>query len=161
MIKRFTEWIQLKEKLHSVSYGKKPLFKEGEIWWCSIGDNIGSEINGKSKYFSRPVLVFRKFSRDLFFGLPLTSKIKTGTWFIRIFFVGKDQTIVLNQGRTLNAGRLRILMGQCNEGDLVKIKAGFRQLYLDSPSYKRRSWAIPKNLCKYIIKLISYVKSIR
>lgn len=146
MIKRFVEWIKLKEKLHNVSYGKKPLFKEGEIWWCSIGDNVGTEINGKSKYFSRPVLVFRKFSRDLFFGLPLASKINTGSWYVEIFFLNKKQTIILNQARVLNSGRLRDLIGQCDEKTLEKIKAGFRQLYLDSPSNKGRSWETPKIL---------------
>jgi hypothetical protein len=42
MIKRFLEWIKLKEKLHSNNY-KPPFFKQGEIWWCSFGENIGTE----------------------------------------------------------------------------------------------------------------------
>lgn len=158
MIKRFSEWIQLKEKLHNVSINKSPFFKEGEIWWCSIGDNIGTEINGKSKYFSRPVLIYKKFSKNLFFGLPLTSKLKTGSWFVGISFFNKDQTVVLYQGRTFNSARLMNLIGQCNEKDLEKVKAGFRQLYIVIPSHPRRSWEIPKNLYLYIIKLILSVK---
>ena len=36
---------------HSVS------FKERDIFWVSIGQNIGYEQNGKSDIFSRPVLI--------------------------------------------------------------------------------------------------------
>lgn len=45
-MKRFLKWIGLKEKLDSIQI-KPPFFKEGEIWWCRIGENIGVEINGK------------------------------------------------------------------------------------------------------------------
>ena len=41
MIKKFLEWIGLKEKLHKAG-NKAPLFKEGEIWWCAIGENVES-----------------------------------------------------------------------------------------------------------------------
>lgn len=52
------------------------LFKEREIWWRSIGTNIGTEEDGKNAHFERPVLVLRKFNRDIFLGLPLTSTRK-------------------------------------------------------------------------------------
>lgn len=157
MFKRFSEWIKVKEKLH-FSSNVFPLFKEGEIWWCSVGDNVGTEINGKSKDFTRPVLIFRRFSRESFFALPLTSKNKSGIWFTQILFKQKPQTIVLNQGRTLNARRLHSLMGQIDEKNFSKIKDDFRRLYLDIPSQKRRSWEIPKDLFNFS-KLISAVKS--
>ncbi len=53
IVKKFLEWIRLKEKLHE-NNAKIPLFKEGEVWWCAIGENVGIEMNGKSKKFSRP-----------------------------------------------------------------------------------------------------------
>jgi hypothetical protein len=45
IIKRFLEWIGLKEKLHEKE-SVPPFFKEAEIWWCYFGENVGSEING-------------------------------------------------------------------------------------------------------------------
>jgi len=51
----------------------KFLFKEGEIWYCSVGVNIGTEICGKNEYFERPIIVIRKSGRH-FVGLPLTSE---------------------------------------------------------------------------------------
>ena len=53
MIKRFLEWIGLKEKLHSNNF-TPPFFKEKEIWWCYFGENIGTEMNGKGDFFTRP-----------------------------------------------------------------------------------------------------------
>lgn len=66
--KRFSEWIGLKEKLHKA--GKLPKIKEGDIWWCSIGENVGVEINGKSEFFSRPVLVLKKTESFWLHGYP-------------------------------------------------------------------------------------------
>lgn len=48
-------------------------FKVREIYWLNVGQNIGYEVFGKGSDFLRPVLVFRKFSKDSFLGVPLTS----------------------------------------------------------------------------------------
>jgi len=56
MLKRFSEWFGLKMKLHDRQQ-TPPLVSEREIWWASVGENVGSEINGKSALFSRPVII--------------------------------------------------------------------------------------------------------
>lgn len=55
--KRFQEWILLKERLHA-KLPQAPYISEGEVWWASLGENVGFEINGHSKDFTRPVLIF-------------------------------------------------------------------------------------------------------
>lgn len=50
----------------------------------SVGLNIAMESCGKGKTLRRPVLIYKKLSGNLFIGLPLTSKEKTGTWFTDI-----------------------------------------------------------------------------
>jgi mRNA interferase MazF len=129
MIKRFQEWVGLKSRLHGLAFENIPLFKEGQIWWCSIGDNVGSEINGKDGHFVRPVLILKKFDAELFFGLPLSTQIKKGTWQTPIVFKDKEQAILLHQGRTLNSKRLQHLMGNIRMNDLEKVKTGFHRLY--------------------------------
>jgi mRNA-degrading endonuclease toxin of MazEF toxin-antitoxin module len=129
MIKRFQEWIGLKSRLHDLPFEGIPLFKEGEIWWCSIGDNVGSEINGKDSQFVRPVLILKKFHAELFFGLPLSTQVKRGTWQVSILFKDKDQAVLLHQGRTLNSKRLQHYMGKIKINDLEKVKTGFHRLY--------------------------------
>jgi len=54
-IKRFLEWIGLKEKLHGAIH-KPPFFKEGEIWWCNLGENVGIEANGKGDTIPKQLL---------------------------------------------------------------------------------------------------------
>lgn len=55
MGKRFSEWIGLKESLDERNI-QAPHVNEGDIWWVSLGENVGWEINGKSREFSRPVI---------------------------------------------------------------------------------------------------------
>ncbi len=72
--KHFPEWMKLKEKLH---FRKTfPRINEGDIWWCSCGENVGVGINGKSQRFTRPVLIMSKLSERGFIGIPLTSQEK-------------------------------------------------------------------------------------
>jgi len=58
-IKRFDEWIKQKKKLDSHDSTDSLYVKEREVWWISIGVNVGAEIDGKNELFERPVLIFR------------------------------------------------------------------------------------------------------
>ena len=60
------------------------LFKEGEIWWCSLGVNVGTESFGKGETFRRPILIIKKLSSESCIAVPLTSKEKKGTRFQEI-----------------------------------------------------------------------------
>lgn len=128
-IKRFLEWIGLKERLHDAVYAP-PLFREGEIWWVSIGENIGSEINGKSKLFSRPVLVFKKLSANTFLGLPTTSQQRKGTWYVTITLGETENAVVLSQARVFDYKRLSSKIGQLEAVEMKKVVKSFRDLYI-------------------------------
>lgn len=140
IIKRFLEWIKLKEKLHRATF-KPPLVAEGEVWWASMGENIGREISGKSELFSRPVLVFKKLSRETFLALPTTTQERHGSWYVRITYGKYDVSIVLSQARVLDTKRLSSRLGQVNEEDFRKIQEGFVALYIPKkvPLRQRRS----------------------
>lgn len=79
-----------------------PVFKEGELWWCYLGMNIGAEIYGKGSGFTRPVLIFKKLDTDLFLGMPLTSKLKDGSWYVPIKYNEKEGRAILIQIHTLD-----------------------------------------------------------
>ena len=51
MEKDFQGWHQLKININESK--KLPTFNEREIWWCSIGTNIGFEMDGKNGPFHR------------------------------------------------------------------------------------------------------------
>jgi mRNA-degrading endonuclease toxin of MazEF toxin-antitoxin module len=128
MIKRFSEWLGLKEKLHE-NGEQAPFFSENEIWWCSIGENVGVEINGKSDLFSRPVFIYRKLSRTGFMGVPMTTQIKDGSWYVNVDFRGKRQVANLAQSRVLGVERLSNRMGVLDDKDAGKIRKAFCELY--------------------------------
>ena len=46
------DWVKVKMAL-PLRY-RKSLFNEGEIWWCSVGWNVGVEIRGKEKKIHPP-----------------------------------------------------------------------------------------------------------
>ena len=62
VVKTFVAWIKVKIKAHLSE--RVQSFAEGEIWWVSLGQNVGYEANGKNEKFERPVLVVRKFNKD-------------------------------------------------------------------------------------------------
>lgn len=111
MNKDFNGWSQLKQRIDFQS--KPPSFEEREIWWCSIGLNVGHEENGKSDLFSRPVLVVRKFNSHIFLGVPLTSKIKEyHRFYHKIHFKEQEQSVMLSQIRVWESKRLTRMKGK-------------------------------------------------
>lgn len=103
---------------------KRPFFKEREVWWITLGENIGSEENGKGTDFRRPVLVFKKFNTDLFWGIPLSTKIKRNNPFYQpIILEGQpEQSLIISQIRMLDAKRLLKRIDTISEGAFVEIR---------------------------------------
>ncbi|OGZ96212.1 MAG: hypothetical protein A3J10_02355 [Candidatus Sungbacteria bacterium RIFCSPLOWO2_02_FULL_54_10] len=96
MIKRFLEWIKLKEKLHDTQH-VPPLVKERDLWWISFGENVGFEMNGKSNLSSRPGIILKKLSREFYLVAPTTSQRKEGSWYVEITQEGKSMYVCLHQ----------------------------------------------------------------
>lgn len=103
--------------------------RQGEIWWCSLGMNVGEESYGKGDRFTRPVLIFKKFSSDSFLGLPLTTKRKEGSWYATITVNGNTQWVMLNQARILDKKRFIELLCIVDIRDFETVKQGFHKLY--------------------------------
>ena len=127
-VKRFLEWIALKEKLHNVKKNP-PLVSESEIWWISFGENVGSEMNGKSKLFSRPGIIFKKLSRGFYLVAPTTSQQKDGSWYVQINLESKKTFICLHQVRAIDYRRLSTRLGKIDSDDFKKVKDAFWKLY--------------------------------
>ncbi len=126
-IKRFFEWIGIKEKLHSIIH-KPPYVSGGEIWWASLGENIGSEINGKNRQFSRPVIILRKLSNGFYIVIPLTTQIHYGTWYVNFKQKGVEMSACLHQVRSIDYRRVVSYVGQLDDDDFARVKEGFLKL---------------------------------
>lgn len=77
--KDFDEWNIQKKKIDN--FENKKTFHEREIWFIKIGENIGFEQNGKGREFLRPIIVYKKFSKNVFLGIPLTRADKKGKFY--------------------------------------------------------------------------------
>lgn len=119
-MKQFNKWNELKQKLDDQN--TVPHFSEREIWWCSIGVNIGHEQDGKNTEFSRPVLVVKKFNKRLFLGVPLSTKIKNNKHYHVYQFHGQKRTALLSQIRLFDANRMIERMGRIGSKDFDEIK---------------------------------------
>ena len=104
MEKDFNKWSELKQKLNNRK--AVPTFKEREVWWCSIGANVGCEEDGKNQLFNRPILVVRKFNNNLFLAIPLSSQIKENRYYHKIHLQDKEGSVLLSQIRVLEGKRL-------------------------------------------------------
>ena len=105
-IKHFDQWIKQKKQLDTYSTTGTLYIKEREVWWISIGVNVGAEIDGKNELFERPVLIFRKVGREQFYGLPLTSKEKSGPFYRLVHYGESAGNVCLSQLRVFSTKRL-------------------------------------------------------
>ena len=131
-IKEYNKWNE-KKKTIEFAQEKKILFKEGEIWWCSIGINVGNEVFGKGEYYSRPVLIIKKLSHNSAIILPLSSKAREGTWFTEILIQEEKNWVMLNQIRMTHSKRLIDRLCTIKEEDFTKVRKELKYLLkLDS-----------------------------
>lgn len=105
-MKDFDKWNKEKKCLE-VEGGNTLWFHEREIWWCSIGLNLGDEQDGKNEMFERPVLIVKKFNKKICWILPMTTKNKSGIYYHQIQYEGKTFSIVLSQIRLVSIKRFR------------------------------------------------------
>ena len=126
MSKKFNEWSQLKATLHSRK--KEQYFKERDIFWASIGVNIGYEQDGKGEIFSRPILVVKKYSKNIFFGVPLSTQIKQGSFFFTFNLNDKESNALLVQGRIYDIKRLENKIGKISQDNFKQLKLKLREL---------------------------------
>jgi mRNA interferase MazF len=83
------------------------VFHQREIWWCSIGINLGDEQDGKNDYFERPVLVYKKFNSKLAWVLPMSTKPKEGLYYHTLEHDGIMFSVLLSQLRLVSTKRFR------------------------------------------------------
>lgn len=121
MKKDFQKWHNRKTWLNN----EKPrvFFNVRDVWWCSIGSNIGFEQDGKGGKFSRPILVFKKFNNGVFWAVPFTTQSKTGKFYLPVSITNLgEQTMILSQLRLVDAKRLLTKMGTINKEDYINIQ---------------------------------------
>ena len=128
-IKDFIGWSKVKKNINSIESVHIPTIKEREIWWCSIGVNVGDEEDGKNHLYHRPILIVKKFNARIFWGLPLTSQIKKEQNYFLIEFKGKQQNVMLSHLRLYDVKRLHgVSWGRLPDNQFSDIKRALKKL---------------------------------
>lgn len=93
-----------------------------EVWWCSLGLNIGFEEDGKNELFERPVLILRKFNNDVVLVIPITSQVKQNKYHICFQHEDKNYSVIISQIRLISTKRLQRYMYRISD------ESTFRQI---------------------------------
>ena len=104
MEKNFDGWNTEKKKIHETEFNG--FVHEREIWWCSLGFNVGDEEDGKNDKFERPVLVLKKFNRKIVLTVPLTTKVKENPYYFPFIHEDVKFAVIFSQLRLLSTNRL-------------------------------------------------------
>lgn len=127
-MKDFQGWNEYQQQLEAKTKPRKA-FLEGQVWRCAIGHNTGTEIDGKSKRYWRPVIIVRKFYDQFFIGVPLTSSAKDRSYHIPITVKGKTSYAVVNQLRALDPKRLQQHLATLEPHDFEAIRIATQKLF--------------------------------
>ena len=127
-IKDYKKWMVVKARVNN--YAPVRSIKEGEVWWAAIGENVGVEIDGKSDNYSRPVLIFKKHTGLCFTGIPLSSKLHKGSWYVSFVFKNNLENAVVVQASLMSTVRLYEKIGEVSKGDFARIQKGFENLFI-------------------------------
>jgi len=125
-MKDFFNWHSKKSKLDLIK--QRPYFHEGEVWYASLGLNIGYEQDGKGLDYLRPVLIVRKFNNDVCWVLPLTHTPKDTIYYAYIQVLGKQSTAILSQLKLLDAKRFSNMIDKISEEDFKLVTKKLKEL---------------------------------
>lgn len=127
MKKEFQEWHKEKSDIHHERV--RPFFHERELWFVSLGVNVGFEEDGKGKDFLRPVLVLKKFNNQSFWGIPVTKRIKAGKYYFPFNIDGRGQNnLILSQLRLMDAKRMQYKIGLMDKKEFSEVKQKLKLL---------------------------------
>jgi|SRR3989338_11554310 len=125
-MKDFDIWNKRKKLIHETEF--MGFVHEREIWWCSLGLNVGYEQDGKHDDFERPILVLRKFNKHIVLGLPLTTKPKDNPYNFSFVHEGVTFAVILSQIRLLSTNRLTRRIRKIDKHLFEKIRKEVKNL---------------------------------
>lgn len=142
-VKDFDGWNEYKKNLEQqkpVTYessSKKYFHKPGEVWFCSIGINLGVEYCGKNQHYERPILILKKIGRRIIC-IPLTSrKPPNSNFYIDLSYRIKGKAIesyaLIYEVKTIDAVRLQRRLKRISDKKLNHVKEKIRKNIYTKP----------------------------
>lgn len=129
--KLFDSWNILKQKSH---INEKVIgIKERDIVFLKMGQNIGYEQDGKGDEFLRPVVIFKRFNKNMFLGIPLTTKKKENIYHFEFTYINKNNhettnSAIISQIKMFDTKRVKYKSGMISKSDFLKLYEKFMEV---------------------------------
>ena len=105
MQEKYSKWNALKQELNKEK--EIPYFREWQAWFINMWLNIWFEQNWKKDDFKRPVLIVKKFNKDMFIWIALTKTIKKWKFYYELDIVKEFKSYaILSQIKMYSSNRL-------------------------------------------------------
>lgn len=128
MTKDFDQWNNRKKEIQHDGIGR--FYHEREIWWCSLGVNIGNEHDGGGLMFQRPVLIVKGLSAHTCVVIPLTTSRSEHPMRIPLGNIGgKESAVVISQLRVVDTRRFTERLNILNKSIFEDIRKTIRTLF--------------------------------
>ncbi len=125
--KDFDGWNEVKKHTHA----EPPrLYTVREIWWCRLGENVGTEQNGTGDVFARPCIILRPFGPGACLVVPLTTSPREHPLRVPVGLVnGKQARANLSQMRVVDTRRFTLKIGFLSRNAFDKLKKAAGDLF--------------------------------
>jgi mRNA interferase MazF len=125
--KYFDEWNEKKKEVHRA--GASKLYHEREVWWCSLGANVGFEEDGTGTEFERPVLILKGLGPHTCLVAPLTTSPKQHKVRVPAGVVeGQSASALISQVRVVDTKRFTNKVGFLEKGAFERIQNAVKGL---------------------------------
>jgi len=121
--KNFDEWNNTK-KLLEKNIENFLQINEKEIWWSSLGVNLGDEEDGKNSNFERPILIIKKFNNKVVWILPLSTQSGNPKYYFSLEPKETKSYVILSQLRLISIKRLRRMIRKISSKQFDEIRKG-------------------------------------
>ena len=127
MKESFDKWCNLKKEINRKN--KIPFFRDWQIWYISMWINIWFEQDWKKSNFSRPVLILKKFNKNLFLWISTTTVKKSWKFYDNLWDINwKINYLILSQVRLYSSKRLLSHIWWISRENLKSIKEKINKL---------------------------------
>ena len=124
--KDFDAWNSKKKIIDQKDVSGRVFFHERQIWWGSLGVNIGFEQDGKNEEFEIPLLIIKKFNPDIVLVVRLTTVGKDNEFHHKL--KGSGSFAILSQIRLISTKRMLRLVEKISGNEFRSIVNKIRSL---------------------------------
>lgn len=129
MEKNFDRWNTKKKSIQEEEPNRR--YHERDIWFCSLGVNVGFEQDGTGGNFDRPIVIVKGFNAHTFFAVALTGRRREGRYYQYLGKIeAREASAVLSQVRILDTKRLVRKIGVLDKTSFAVLKKALAEILL-------------------------------